>query len=482
SELATAFDWAPSGWPMAFSAELGADRTREESPAPATDHRTRELAVGLSGGQPPLSFSLWGEWTLEEDLAADRAFSTLACQQEIFLELTGAEASLTFSQSATYDQDMALVSHWAEARATVWNTSSPHQVRLEWGQGRDGGELDVGLSLVLSPTLSLELSARGRWDGAGGATELELGGGAAYELSWPAPFLPARGWVEGVIFLDRDGDGQGGDEEAGVAGAVVAANGVRASSDQDGRFRLPPLAPGQYSLDLERLPPGLQAQVDFPLVVEVEVGRRTRVDIPCRQLAAIRGVVFADQDQSGAREAGEPGLAGVSVVAVRAGQEMGRATTGASGQFTFPELEAGEYTVQLVADTLPERYRPTTPEWVEVSLTGGDSVQVAFGAWRPPRPVVLTYQPPVAEFEWRPVRPAAGEPVAFDASASSDPDGKIISYAWDFDGDGEPEGRGQQVEWTFPASGVHWVTLTVTDDDDFQDARRQPVEVTSADQ
>jgi PKD repeat protein len=53
--------------------------------------------------------------------------------------------------------------------------------------------------------------------------------------------------------------------------------------------------------------------------------------------------------------------------------------------------------------------------------------------------------------------------VVFDGSASSDPDGSIVSYAWNF-GDGT-NGTGATANHTYAAGGDHTVTLTVTDDD-----------------
>ncbi len=58
-----------------------------------------------------------------------------------------------------------------------------------------------------------------------------------------------------------------------------------------------------------------------------------------------------------------------------------------------------------------------------------------------------------------------GVPVAFDASASSDPDGTIAGYLWSFgDGNGAETG-GPTPRHTFVKPGSYQVTLTVTDNE-----------------
>lgn len=56
---------------------------------------------------------------------------------------------------------------------------------------------------------------------------------------------------------------------------------------------------------------------------------------------------------------------------------------------------------------------------------------------------------------------AAGSAIAFDGSASNDPDGSIASYAWDF-GDGNT-GTGVAPSHTYAAAGTYTVSLVVTD-------------------
>lgn len=67
-------------------------------------------------------------------------------------------------------------------------------------------------------------------------------------------------------------------------------------------------------------------------------------------------------------------------------------------------------------------------------------------------------QPPEASFTVS----CAALQCTFDASGATDPDGRIVSYAWDF-GDGET-GTGVTATHTYPAAGDYRVTLTVTDD------------------
>jgi len=101
----------------------------------------------------------------------------------------------------------------------------------------------------------------------------------------------------------------------------------------------------------------------------------------------------------------------------------------------------------------------------------------------PPVPNV----PPVATFVYSPVSPiiAGQSAVVFNASGSSDSDGTITSYTWNF-GDGTPEETRNTPTTThvFPDTPaicleiVYTTLLTVTDDKGGKTAASQTVRVT----
>ncbi len=95
---------------------------------------------------------------------------------------------------------------------------------------------------------------------------------------------------------------------------------------------------------------------------------------------------------------------------------------------------------------------------------------------------VVTNQPPVARFTFSPASPAPGQWIQFDASPSYDPDGTIVSYQWDFDGDGVTDATGQVVFHSFAAPGVYNVRLVVTDDRGASDAEVVAVNVAAPNQ
>ncbi|MGD8394257.1 MAG: PKD domain-containing protein [Candidatus Eiseniibacteriota bacterium] len=141
---------------------------------------------------------------------------------------------------------------------------------------------------------------------------------------------------------------------------------------------------------------------------------------------------------------------------------------GGGGVFTFPNLPGLPFIVQggssvilqvVFAPSAPTTYNGTIT--IESNDATNPSVQVTVTGEGGAPP-----QPPEA-VAGGPYTGTAGQEVTFDGSGSSDPDGTIVSYAWEF-GDGT-SGSGAMPTHSYASAGTYTVTLTVTDDDDLTD-------------
>ncbi len=133
----------------------------------------------------------------------------------------------------------------------------------------------------------------------------------------------------------------------------------------------------------------------------------------------------------------------------------------AVGQIVFQQYPtAGTYTVRLrVTDNL--------------GATGTTTQPVTVAA-------IVINRPPVAQFTYSPASPTAGTAVTFNGTTSYDPDGSIVAYAWDLNGDGIVDVMGPVVAWTYAAAGAYTATLFVTDNQGATGQLTQPVVVVVA--
>ena len=105
--------------------------------------------------------------------------------------------------------------------------------------------------------------------------------------------------------------------------------------------------------------------------------------------------------------------------------------------------------IQIVATPGGTDYGNATPRSVSIRLV-------------PPGVILPPNGTPVPSFTFSPSAPLSRVDVTFDGSLSTDSDGRIASYAWNF-GDGS-QGTGAVVKHEFKSVGTFVVTLTVTDD------------------
>jgi YD repeat-containing protein len=95
---------------------------------------------------------------------------------------------------------------------------------------------------------------------------------------------------------------------------------------------------------------------------------------------------------------------------------------------------------------------------------------------------IINNQPPTASFTVNPESAIKNEAIAFNGAASSDPDGTISKYEWDFNGDGTYEtssASSPTISHTYPTPGNYTVGLRVTDNGGKTATTTRPVTVGS---
>ncbi len=123
-------------------------------------------------------------------------------------------------------------------------------------------------------------------------------------------------------------------------------------------------------------------------------------------------------------------------------------------------IAKGGANVAAVRDAMQKTARGTNHKWTQ-TLGWGEidafaAVQAYGGA---------PNQPPQAVAKASPTHGAAPLTVQFDGSASSDPDGSIVSYVWTVTQTGEVIGTSAKFSHTFTKAGTNTVSLAVKDND-----------------
>jgi len=121
--------------------------------------------------------------------------------------------------------------------------------------------------------------------------------------------------------------------------------------------------------------------------------------------------------------------------------EFGDGTTSAEQNSSHRYADNGRYTVKLTV-------------WDNEGDQDSTSMEIE----------VLNVSPE-ASFTQAPAEPGVGQQVEFDATGSHDPDGEIVNYEWDLDGDGTFETEGPTAETVYQQAGTYRVAVWVTDND-----------------
>ena len=194
------------------------------------------------------------------------------------------------------------------------------------------------------------------------------------------------GRIEGLKYLDEDGDGAQDAGESGLEGIEITLIGLDVdviaitTTGEDGSFVFNELEPGRYVVS-ETVPPGYY--FTRPIRVEVVVGPGESVSVVFANALYGKIVVNKWLDTDGDKlldpekdtpKAGMPiKLTGKTVNGELVSMET---VTGEDGSYEFLLLEAGDYTVTEFYD--PEKMMAITPDSVDVVLPPGGKKVVNF--------------------------------------------------------------------------------------------------------
>ncbi|GAA2176243.1 hypothetical protein GCM10009846_29270 [Agrococcus versicolor] len=195
--------------------------------------------------------------------------------------------------------------------------------------------------------------------------------------------------LEGVVWVDGDGDGVRDDDEPGIPDVTVVVTWqgplgpieLTVVTDANGAWTLPNVPAGDWSvrIDLDTVPPHLVGSTPAEVVVQVPVDGVGSVEHGLVPTGSVGDVVFHDEDRDGVQDAGERGLGGVTVQLLDAqGRVVAETVTAEDGSYLFEDVAPGRYTVRIDMATAPAGYVVTTgDESVAVEVGPGESVLTA---------------------------------------------------------------------------------------------------------
>ncbi|MDZ4390444.1 MAG: PKD domain-containing protein [Gemmatimonadales bacterium] len=238
--------------------------------------------------------------------------------------------------------------------------------------------------------------------------------------------------------------------------------------------KLPQLAGGDGALVSDTLPDGSSGRA-FE-------GRRLRIVWPVAGTSSVSLTVVSSTGTSNTSNASipiSPPTASPLVTitpgaaVLREGQEFSFDAAVVSGVANKVSWDMGDGTV-LTGSAVSHRYMVAGSYVVRATVQSSETVAVGIA-----NVTVLPNKAPIGNFAILPDPPVVGDPIQFDATLSTDPDGAIVMYRWLWS-DGVYQ-TGPVVERTFGTAGSYTVALTVQDNNGAQHTLTAPVTLATSD-
>ena len=217
------------------------------------------------------------------------------------------------------------------------------------------------------------------------------------DRTWDAGIVANPGAITGTVLEDLDHNGTGDTPIAGVTVVLKDASGApiaTTTTDANGNYSFAGVPAGNYTVEQTNKP-------GFTDVGDKDGGNPNSIAVTVtpgatnpgnnfidERTAAIGDKVWLDKNANGVQDAGEAGIAGVTVKLLdSAGNVVTTATTDANGNYLFGNLVPGNYAVQVVApagytvtgkdlggnDALDSDIDPTTGKTITTTLSAGET-------------------------------------------------------------------------------------------------------------
>ncbi len=190
--------------------------------------------------------------------------------------------------------------------------------------------------------------------------------------------------LSGVVFNDKNGDGQENGNESGVEGWTVKltkpdGTTETATTESDGSYKFENIKPGDYQLS-EESRNGWEKIVPESEYIQVKLRALDISDqnFGNRGTLSISGMLFNDTNGNGTKDEGEEGLGKITLKLIRPDGSEDAYETKDDGSFEFNHLEPGDY--RLTIDE-PDGWIITMPKegFVDIPLSKSDFKDVLLG-------------------------------------------------------------------------------------------------------
>ena len=217
------------------------------------------------------------------------------------------------------------------------------------------------------------------------------------DKTWDAGIVANPGSISGTVREDLDNNNSGDTPIAGVTVQLKDSTGTvvqTTTTDANGNYTFNNVPAGTYTV-VETNKPGYLDVSDIDggnpnsITVTLPAGTSsTGNDFVDERTAAIGDKVWLDKNANGVQDAGEAGIAGVTVKLLDStGTVVGTSTTDANGNYQFSNLTPGDYAVQVAAptgyfvspkdqggnDTTDSDIDPTTGKTINTTLSAGET-------------------------------------------------------------------------------------------------------------